>query len=250
MPSEDSITPSLEELQWQRFALERCVSELQSAVVTKSEEVDKLKQQVDCRLINVATIGGDVIQCSMPEDSAVQDLLDAAMVEDNSDVHKAHAALLRFDLLTESGHVMEKDKKICDYNLSSDSILTLVKRRLIDGSYTCWVQIDYNLVTHSEKFTLLINDKRVSINDVGGVLEGDAGKGERVSVAFSSPIRISSSVPHSRAFFQVTGCEFECRIGNYSSASWFPVEGRLLGTGSHGVSAVAFKGRFRERSCN
>lgn len=253
----DASIPSLQELDCQRLALKQHVAELQMAVPIESEDIDELREQVDSRLISVAVakINGNVLQCNIPEDSFVQDLLDAAMVDDKDlyVVHTAHAALLSVDLLTDKGVVMEKDKMISDYQLSSDSSVMMVKKRFINGSYKCWAQIDYNnpAVPQHDKFTLLIKDEVVSINGVAGTADGDVAVGERVSVAFSKPILLRSTLPNSRAFFQVTGCEFECRSGDYSSAFWFPVEGKLLGTSSsQGAKPISFKGRLSACNCS
>merc|ERR1712151_1395201 len=197
-------------------------------------------------------IDGSVIHCNMSEDSTVKDLLDAAMADARvslDNVDKAHAALLGFDLLTKNGDAMGKDKRLSDYNLGSDSVVMLVKKRLTSGSYKCWVQIDRSnpAAPQSDKFTLHISDDLVSINGVKGIVDSNMALGDQVSVRFKAPMLLKSNLPYSRVSFQVTGCEFEYRTGDYSSAHWFPLEGRLLGTSSSdGARAAHFKGRLLE----
>jgi len=255
LAADTSATSSFQELNWQRRSREQNVAELQISVKAKSEEVDKLRHHVDLRFISVAKIDGSVIQCDISEDSTVQDLLDVAMAGDkhsSENVHQAHAALLGFDLFTNNGDAMEKDKRLSDYNLGSNSVVMMVKKRFINGIYTCWVQIDHSTpaVPRSEKFTLHIRDDQVSINSVEGIVDGNNASGDQVSVRFKTPILLTSSVPQSRATFHVTGCQFDYRIGDYSSPHWFPVEGRLLGTSSSdGERAPSFKGRLLEHHC-
>lgn len=205
----------------------------------------------DCKLISVTKADGGAIQCNMFADSTVQDLLDtlARADVDTYCVHKAHNALLEPVLLTESGSVMQKALKLSDYGLDSDSTVMMLKTRAIQGRYLCWVTVDTSVQVSvgMESFVFEIKDHTVTINGVEGTVDGDVGGGELVTATFSEPVTIKSSVPHSNAFFRASGCEFQCRSGNFSSAYWFPVEGKLLGTSvTHCMtrSNGAFKGRF------
>lgn len=210
-------------------------------------------EQDDCIVVSVTRIDGIVVKLNMVANSMVQDLMDAAArshkVQDNVD--KVHAPLLDVVLLTENGVVMEKGLKLSHYGLNSDSMVMMVKKRHINGRYKCWVAVDNSIpgIHGMEKFTLEIKDQSVTVNGVEGTANADIDLVAKVSVTFSRPITIKLSLPHSRASFRATGCEFQCRSCDYSSSWWHHIEGRLLGDSvSNGLmkSNGAFKGRFCE----
>jgi hypothetical protein len=250
VPVDVSTRSPLQELYWQRAALEQHIVELQNAAKAQSEEVNLLRSK-ELIMINVAMIDGSMVECNISEYSTVQDLLDFATANDTASLHnvdKAHANIVGLDLLTDNGVVMEKHAMLTDYNLVTGSSVTMLIRRFFNGCYECWVKIDTSCPTvpRSDKFTLHITDDMVSINDnnAKSIVNDNTASGGQVSVEFKRPILLRSDLPHSRATFQVTGCEFEHRSGDLSKPWWYPLEGKLLGTSSSGTSSLAFKGRL------
>lgn len=199
-----------------------------------------------CSLVNIMKVNGSIIQCSMGADTTVMDLIKAVERDKGGVVvHEAHRSAVEPVLITEDGVTMERHLMVSDYDIGADSMVMIVMKRNIKGSYCCWMELDTRNPIRIDivKVALEITEDSVSINDVEGRICED---GEQFLVTLTKPVHITSQVPGSRAFFHATGCQFTFNLTrDYSQSWWYPIEGKFIGASSQQAGhAGRFKARF------